>query len=52
MQKQLEITGSDVWAVGGMVSNLHSSDFLSPPTHIVSLISESPLYFNPFSVEC
>ena len=52
MQKQLEIAGSKVWTVGGVVSNLHSSDFLSPPTCFVSLISGSPLFFNPLSVEC
>jgi len=52
MQKQMEIVGSDFWAVNGKVSNLHSGDFLSPPTHFVSLISGSPLYFKPFSVDC
>jgi hypothetical protein len=39
MQKQIEIDGSEVWAMSGMVENLHSGDFPSPPTHFVSLIS-------------
>ena len=32
----MEIPGSEVWAVSGVVQNFHSGDFLSPPTRFVS----------------
>jgi hypothetical protein len=35
MQKQVEIAGSELWAL----NHLHTGDFTSPPTRVVTLIS-------------
>jgi hypothetical protein len=39
----MEIAGSEVW----VVSHLHSGDFPSPPTCVVSLISGEPSCYEP-----